>query len=53
MLKGYLNSAVTGQILPKIELISAFMVVLVPCKNEEDQIKNECAGMVTTVYIHF
>ena len=27
--------------LPKFELIQAFMHVLVTCKNEEDQIKNE------------
>ena len=28
-------------ILPKFELIQAFIVVLVTCKNEEDPIKNE------------
>ena len=29
------------------------MVVLVTCKNEEDQIKNEGAGLVTTLFINF
>ena len=33
------NSEVSGGILPKFELIQAFMVVLVTCKNEEDPIK--------------
>ena len=35
------NSEVSGGILPKLELIQAFIVVLVTCKNEEDPIKNE------------
>ena len=35
------NSEVRGGILPKFELIQAFIVVLVTCKNEEDPIKNE------------
>ena len=30
------NSVVSGEILPKFELIQAFMHVLVICKNEED-----------------
>ena len=35
------NSKVSDGILPKFELIQAFIVVLVTCKNEEDPIKNE------------
>ena len=35
------NSEVSGRILPKFELIQAFIVVLVTCKNKEDPIKNE------------
>ena len=41
------NSKVSGQILPKFELIQACMVVLITCKNEEDPIKNEGAGVLT------
>ena len=33
--------------LPKFELIQAFMHVLVTCKNEEDQFKNEGARLFT------
>ena len=33
--------------LPKFEIIQAFMHVLVICKNEEDQIKNEGARLFT------
>ena len=33
--------------LPKLELIQAFMHVLVTCKNEEDQIENEGARLFT------
>ena len=33
--------------LPKFELIQAFMHVLVTCKNEDDQIKNEGARVFT------
>ena len=36
-----------GGILPKFELIQAFIVVLVTCKNEEDPIKNEGARVLT------
>ena len=32
---------------PKFELIQAFMVVLVTCKNEEDPIKNEGSRVLT------
>ena len=34
-------------ILPKFELVQAFMHVLVTCKNEEDQIENEGARLFT------
>ena len=37
------NSGVCGGIWPKFELIQAFMNVLLTCKNEVDQIKNEGA----------
>ena len=37
------NSEVSGGILPKFELIQAFIVVLVTCKNEIDPIKHEGA----------
>ena len=36
-----------GGIWPKIELIQAFMHVLVTCKNEDDPIKNEGARVFT------
>ena len=42
------NSVESCQIWQKLELILAFMVVLLTCKNEEDPIKNECAGVLTT-----
>ena len=41
------NSKVSGGILPKYELIQAFIVVLVTYKNEEDPIKNEGARVLT------
>ena len=41
------NSVVSGGILPKFNLIQAFIVVLVTCKNEEDPIKNEGARVLT------
>ena len=41
------NSGVGGDILPKFELILAFMHVLVTCKNEDDRIKNEGARVFT------
>ena len=40
-------SEVSGGILPKFELIQAFMVVIVTCKNEEDPIKNEGSRVLT------
>ena len=39
--------------LPKFKLIQAFMHVLFTCKNENDQIKNEGARVVTTLYSKF
>ena len=35
------NSEFSGGILPKFELIQAFIVAVVTCKNEDDPIKNE------------
>ena len=47
------NSEVSGGILLKFELIQAFIVVLVTCKNEEDPIKNEGAGVLTSLLFDF
>ena len=41
------NSGVGVGIWPKFKLIQAFMHVLVTCKNEDDQIKNEGARVFT------
>ena len=41
------NSEVSGGILPKFELIQAYIVVLVTCKNEEDPIKYGGARVLT------
>ena len=41
------NSRVGGGIWPKFKLIQAFMHVLLTCKNEVDQIKNEGARVFT------
>ena len=41
---------ICGGILPKFELIKAFMHVLVTCKNEEDPIKNEGARVFTSFF---
>ena len=41
------NSEVSSGILPKFELIQAFIVVLGTCKNGEDPIKNEGARVLT------
>ena len=41
------NSGVGVGILPKFELIQAFMHVLVTCKNEDDRSKNEGARVFT------
>ena len=47
------NSEVSNGILPKFELIQAFIVVLVTCKNEEDPIKNEGARVLTSLLFDF
>ena len=47
------NTEVSGGILPKFELIQAFIVVLVTCKNEEDPIKNEGARVLTSLLEDF
>ena len=41
------NSYIPGRILPNFKPIRDFMVVLVTCKNKEEQIKNEGARVVT------
>ena len=41
------NSEVGGGILPKFELIQAFMHVLVTCENEDDRFRNEGARVFT------
>ena len=41
------NAEISGGIQSKFELIQAFIVVLVTCKNEEDPIKNEGARVLT------
>ena len=41
------NSVVGDWVWPKFELIQAFMVVLITCKNEEGPSKNEGARVVT------
>ena len=46
-------SKVSGGILPKFELIQAFIVVLVTCKNEEDPIKNEGGRVLTSLLFDF
>ena len=47
------NSEVSGGILPKFELIQAFIVALVTCKNEEDPIKNEGARVLRSLLFDF
>ena len=41
---------VSGGILPKFELIHAFIVVFITCKNEEDPIKNEGARVTSLLF---
>ena len=41
------NSEVSGGIPPKSELIQAFIVVLVTCKNKKDPIKNTGSRVLT------
>ena len=45
--QGQITLGVGGSIWPKFELIQAFMHVLVTCKNEDDQFKNEVARVFT------
>ena len=45
---GAANSAVRGRIWLNFKLICTLMVVLITCKNEEDPIKTEGAGVLTT-----
>ena len=47
------NSEVSSGILPKFELIQAFIVVLLTCQNEEDPIKNEGARVLTSLLFDF
>ena len=47
------NSTVQSLIWPNFDPIRDFMVVLVPCKNKEDPIKNKGARVVTTLFIDF
>ena len=42
-------SKVSGGILSKFELVQAFIVVLITCKNEEDPIKNEGGRVLTSL----
>ena len=42
------NSEISGGIWPTFKLIQVYMHVLVTCKNEEDPMKNEFAGVATT-----
>ena len=42
------NSKIGDEILTKIKLIQALIVVLIVCKNEEDQFKIESTRVVTT-----
>ena len=44
------NSAVSGGIPSKFELIQTFMVVLLTCKNKEDPVKNEDTRVLTTFH---
>ena len=43
------NLIVSDAIWPKFKLIHAFMHALATYKNEEDQMKNECARMIKTL----
>ena len=44
------NSGVGGGIWPKLELIQAFMHVIVTYKNEDDSYKNEEARVITIFF---
>ena len=45
--QGQLTLKSAAEYCPKFELIQAFIVVVVTCKNEEDPIKNEGARVLT------
>ena len=47
---GAANSSVPGRILPNFESNQDFIIVLVTCKNKEEQIKNEEARVVTRLF---
>ena len=47
------NSTDHGLIMPNFKPIQDFLAVLVTCKNEDNQIKNEGARVLTTLYIDF
>ena len=49
---GIFSDAVLGPIRPNFKLVRDVIVVLVTCKNEKDQIKNEGARVLTTLYPH-
>ena len=42
-----------SEIWPNLDLIQAFIIILLICKNEEDLFKNESARVVTTLYSNF
>ena len=44
------NSVVSDGIWPKFKLVHTFVYVLVTYKDEENQMKNEGARVVTTIY---
>ena len=44
------NSIVSDMILPKFKLVHTFMYALVTYKDEENQMNNEGARVVTTLY---
>ena len=46
------NSAICGLFGLKFELVLAFMVVLITCKNKEDWIKSEGARVLTSLNIY-
>ena len=43
------KNAVRGWIWPNFEIIQDFMVDLMTCKKNEDQIQNECPRVVTSI----
>ena len=51
--QGQANSADPCLILSNFKPMQDFIAVLVPCKNEDDPMKNEGARVLTTLYIDF